>query len=281
MPKDLITVVMPVFRTVDKYVRESVKSILVQDYANLELIIIEDPSDCVAERAVRAFSDVRIRYVMNSQRTNFVQQINKGIELASGDLIARMDADDISDPSRLRIQRAFLQERPDISAVASNLKIIDEQGICVGYREYPEFPEDIANKMRIRNVVAHPAVMFRKKDCFEVGGYSEEFDTISDYDLWIKMHLAGKKFYNIQQPLLNYRMHTGATKGYLLKKQLADTLRIKRKYFRSKKEWDIRCEMRFMGEFMLMVLPSRWIYALFITFFIGKSGIAASRRQNQ
>ena len=281
MPKDLIAVVMPIFSTVDKYVREAVKSILSQDHANLELIIIEDPSDCVAERTVREFSDVRTLYIMNSQRTSFVQQINKGIELASGDLIARMDADDISEPSRLRIQRAFLQERPDISAVGSNLKIIDEQGICVGYREYPEFPEDIANKMRIRNVVAHPAVMFRKKDCLEMGGYSEEFDTISDYDLWIKMLLGGKNFYNIQLPLLNYRMHTAATKGYLLKKQLADTLRIKKKYFRSKKGWDLLCEMRFMSEFMLMALPSRWIYALFITFFIGKSGTAYSVGRNQ
>jgi hypothetical protein len=192
-----------------------------------------------------------------------------------------MDADDISEPSRLRIQRAFLQERPDISAVGSNLKIIDERGTCMGARAYPEFSEDIANKMRIRNVVAHPAVMFRKKDCLEVGGYSEEFDTISDYDLWIKMLLAGKKFYNIQQPLLSYRMHTGATKGYLLKKQLADTLRIKKKYFRLKKGWNFLCEMRFIGEFMLMALPSRWIYTLFITFLIGQSGTAASGGRNQ
>lgn len=271
---------MPIFRTDDKYVRDAIKSILMQDDACLELIIIEDPSDRSAENVVGEFSDARIRYVLNSERTSFVQQITKGIELANGELIARMDADDISEPSRLRIQRAFLQERPDISVVGSNLKIIDDRGSCIGSRIYPEFHEDIANKMRVRNIMAHPAVMFRKMDCLEVGGYSEEFDTISDYDLWIRMLLAGKKFYNIQQLLLSYRMHTGATKGYLLKKQLADTLRIKKKYFRLKKRWDFVCEMRFISEFVLMALPSSWIYALFMTFYIGKSRTAASSTRN-
>ncbi|MDP3096778.1 MAG: glycosyltransferase [Syntrophales bacterium] len=270
MSEELITVVMPIFRTPDHYVRESIKSILAQDYAHLELIIIEDPSENIVEGIIREFCDARINYVLNPRRTSFVQQLNKGIGLAKGVFIARMDADDISESHRLRLQQLFLQEHPDITAVGSNLMVIDEQGAFMGSRAYPEGSEDIAIKMRIRNVMAHPAVMFRKKDYLEVGGYDEDFDTIADYHLWIKMLQAGKKIYNIQQPLLRYRVHFGATKGYLLKKQLRDTLRIKKKYFRYKKGWNSFCEMRFMSEYMMTALPSRWIYALFVKFNIRK-----------
>jgi glycosyltransferase involved in cell wall biosynthesis len=265
MSEELITVVMPVYRTPDHYVREAINSIVAQDYSHLELMIIEDPSDKIVADIIREFDDGRIIYVLNHNRTSFVRQINKGIELAKGNLIARMDADDISESNRLSIQHLFLHEHQDISAVGSNLSVINEHGVCIGYRSYPEGNENIANKMRIRNAIAHPAVMFRKKDYLEVGGYNDEFDTIADYDLWIRMLLTGKHFHNIQLPLLKYRLHAGATKGYLLKKQLTDTLRIKKKYFRWNRGWNISCEARFLFEHMLRALPSKWVYSLFVT----------------
>jgi len=255
---------MPVWNTKQKYFEQATKSILNQDYKNFELIIIEDPSENTQKNIINNFNDSRIKYFLNSSRTNFAEQLNKGIKLAQSEIIARMDADDISEPNRLSKQLDFLISNPEINLVGSNLTIINENDKIIGTRKYPENSAEISQKMRIRNVVAHPSIMFYKKDFQEIGFYKKEFDKISDYDLFCQLILKNKKLYNLQQPLLKYRMHSAGSKKYELKKQLKDTIKIKQKYFRFKKHWTVFAEIRLLIEFLLLLLPSKWIYNLFV-----------------
>lgn len=267
---ELVSVVMPVWRAQEEIFKQAVQSILDQDYKNLELIVVEDPSEITQVESIKQFADERIRYFLNSERTGFARQINKAIELARGEILARMDADDVARSDRLRRQYDFLQENLEIDLVGSNLEVIDEQGASIGERIYPEQTELVAQEMCMRNAVAHPTIMMRRKVLGELGGYSQEFDTLADYDLWAKMIGAGKKFYNIQEPLLKYRMHQGATKSYFLKKQLQDTIYIKKKYFRQQSDWSNRAEVRYWAEQLLRLLPGKLIYWLFLKINIKK-----------
>lgn len=269
MPSELISVVMPVYQPNKKYLCQSVKSILEQNYPHFELIIIEDPSENLGQEIVKEFNNSKIRYILNPDRTGFAHQINQGINLAKGKYIARMDADDVAEKDRLNLQIKLLLKNPDISLIGSSLKIIDENDKIIGVRKYPQTTEEIVKLMRIKNAIAHPTVMF-KKEVLKVSLYTSEFDTLADYDLWAKMILNNKNFYNIQQPLLRYRIHPNATKHYLLKKQLRDTIKIKKKYFRFKKGWNMFCELRYWAEHVLLILPAILVYRLFLKINIEK-----------
>jgi glycosyltransferase involved in cell wall biosynthesis len=272
MTQELVSVIMPVYKASEEYLKKSIQSILEQDYPHWELIIVEDPSPNTAEPWIRSFRDERIVYVLNRERTGFVGQINKGLALAKGSFVARMDADDIAAKERLGCQINFLSDHPGIHVLGSNLSVIDERGKILGERKYPEQPEAIRNNMRLRNVMAHPTVMLRKNDLTASGGFTEEFDTLADYDLWARMILAGKNFHNIARPLLSYRIHPEASKNRFLKKQLADTLKIKNKYFRFRRGWDAGCELRYWAEYGLRFLPKSWVSGLFLKLCIEKTG---------
>ncbi|MEQ4894891.1 glycosyltransferase family A protein, partial [Escherichia coli] len=112
--KELITVIMPVYNA-EKYIYESIKSILVQSYSNFEFIIINDGSKDSSGKIIENFlDDTRIRYI-NRENKGLVFTLNEAISLSRGNYIARMDADDISHPLRLEKQLNFLLENPDIA----------------------------------------------------------------------------------------------------------------------------------------------------------------------
>ncbi len=270
MTNKLISIIMPVWNTSPNYLKQAVKSILNQDYKNFELIIIEDPSENIQKNIINDFNDSRIKYFLNQTRTSFVEQLNKGIKLAQGEFIARMDADDISEPNRLSLQIKFLSENSDIFLVGSNLTIINKNNKIIGNRKYPENSKQINKKIKIRNIIAHPSIMFYKKDFQEIGCYKKDFNLLADYDLFSRLILKNKKLYNLQEPLLKYRIHSTGSKKYELKKQLKDTIKIKQKYFRFKKEWTVFAEIRLWLEFLLLLFPNKLIYYLFKCLYIKK-----------
>lgn len=259
---ELISVIMPVYRPNSLFLSLAIASVLEQSHSNLELIILEDKSALTNEKTVKDFNDPRIHYILT--QNNFANLVNQGLALSNGEFIARMDADDICEKDRLEKQLDFLLKNPDIGLVGSNLTIINETGQIIGQRFYPTNSLKIAQAMRLRNSLAHPTVLMRKKDLIAVGAYNQEFDTLADYDLWARWIGAGLKFSNLPEKLLRYRMHTGATKSYRLKKQLQDTLNIKKKYFRFKKGWTWFAETRYCLEKILLFLPSKFVYWLFI-----------------
>lgn len=127
-------------------------------------------------------------------------------EHCSYDLIALMDADDLSVPDRFEKQLAVFAQNPSVSIVGGNIhEFIGTPDNCVGKRIVPEADADIKAYMKKRCPMNQVTVMFRKADIAEVGGYIDWFCE-EDYYLWIRMALAGKRFANVSENLVNVRV---------------------------------------------------------------------------
>jgi glycosyltransferase involved in cell wall biosynthesis len=125
----LVSVILPVYNA-ERYVKKAIESILMQDYSNIELILINDCSTDNSEHEIFKFQDERIRYVKNEKNLGLIKTLNKALLLCQGEFIARMDADDIAIQSRIRKQLQFLLENKDFVLVGSNYRVFgDKEGI--------------------------------------------------------------------------------------------------------------------------------------------------------
>ena len=120
-----ITVLMPVYNG-EKYLKESIESILKQTFRDFEFLIINDTSTDESEKIIRSFKDSRIKLIKNEKNIGLTKSLNKGLDLAKGEYMARMDADDISLPKRLEIQVAFMDKNPKIGVIGAWAKVIGE-----------------------------------------------------------------------------------------------------------------------------------------------------------
>ena len=202
-----ISVILPVYNA-EAYVREAVESILAQSFTDFELIAINDGSTDDSGAILRklAARDTRIVLVERSN-DGLVSALNKGLEIARADLIARMDADDMSMPERFALQHARMVQEPELVVLGSFIRVMDKAGniICLG--EYPLTPKETARFLEQGCPVAHPAVMMRRGAVLKIGGYRKAFWPAEDYDLWLRMSDLGYAIANLPQPLLNYRWH--------------------------------------------------------------------------
>lgn len=202
MENPLVTVLLPVYNC-EKYIAAAVQSILEQTYTHFELLIIDDCSTDTTLQICKSFDDERIQIIEKEKNTGYVNSLNQGLKIAKGDYIARMDADDISLPTRFEKQVAFLEKNKEIVLCGTAFKIIDTNTII----SVPEFNEDIVIGMLQECKIAHPTVMLRfsfiKKHQLS---YNTEMMPAEDYDLWVSM-LQNGKFHNLQECLLEYRIH--------------------------------------------------------------------------
>ena len=202
----LISIILPVYNAQD-YLYEAINSIISQTFTNFELLAINDGSTDGSINILKSFQDKRIRILNNDSNLGLIYSLNRGIHEAKGEFIARMDADDIADPNRLKIQLNYLFQHPDTIVVGTNMELINESGNSIGFREYPERHSDIIATLMNHSPFCHPSVMFKKSVVLEVGGYREAFKACEDYDLWLRLRDKGQ-FANIQENLLKYRIHS-------------------------------------------------------------------------
>lgn len=204
----LISVIIPCYNA-EKYVEESVRSIIHQTYDNLEIIVINDCSTDKTGSILKnlAKEDSRINYIENIENLKLPRTLNKGIGLAKGEYIARMDADDIAISNRIEKQMNFLYSNPDIDLIGSNVQSIDSQGKKLHYRSYmPLTHEAITNGLYWKSTLMHPSILAKKSFFKDLDGYNI-IPYAEDYDLWIRGFLTGKKFHNLEDVLLLYRSH--------------------------------------------------------------------------
>ncbi len=135
MPKPLVTVLMPVFNA-EKYLREAIESILNQTLIEFEFLIIDDGSSDNSISIIRSYSDSRIRFIQNEHNLGISKTLNRGIELASAELIARMDADDISYPQRLQKQYDYINNNEDCALLSTWTRMITEDKQHVRTEKY-------------------------------------------------------------------------------------------------------------------------------------------------
>lgn len=204
MNEILVSVIMPVYNA-EKYLKESIESILQQTYSNIELIIIDDGSKDNSIEIIKNYKDERVRsfYFANSGCS---KQRNYGLYKASGDIIALMDADDISEKTRLENQIDFLKSNQDIKILGTNCLVVDENGKKMHYKEYPEFHNEIEFVAPILSPICHPSIMTYKKILLEINGYAEDLVVAGDYDLILRLLRRGYKIHNYQKNLYRYRI---------------------------------------------------------------------------
>ncbi|PPS40646.1 glycosyltransferase family A protein [Chroococcidiopsis sp. TS-821] len=186
MPK--VSVLMSVYNG-EIYLQGAIESILKQTFQDFEFLIINDGSKDSTPQILseHAAKDPRIVVIHNETNIGLDRSLNKGIERACGEYLARIDADDLSLPERLQQQVAFLDAHTEIGAVGTAVEIIDERGVSVG-KEYPPVkPESVKVSLLINNYLHHCSMMLRTHLVRQVGGYDETKRYVEDYDLWWRL----------------------------------------------------------------------------------------------
>jgi glycosyltransferase involved in cell wall biosynthesis len=204
--KPKVSVIMSVHNG-EKYLRECVDSILMQTFSDFEFIIMNNGSTDGSREIVESYSDGRIRLV-NQEDLGCPKSLNKGISLSRGEYIARMDADDISMPGRLEEEVRYLDNYTDAVIVGTTGILIDENGKEFGLFRFPTTDTEIRWWILFQNTFIHSAVMFRSKVMREKNLlYNEGKEYAEDYELWPRIIQHGKCF-NIDNPLVKYRIHS-------------------------------------------------------------------------
>jgi glycosyltransferase involved in cell wall biosynthesis len=185
-----VSVLMSVYNG-EKFLRESIESILDQTFKDFEFLIIDDASTDSSKEIILSYSNPRIRLVENATNLGLTKSLNIGLKLAQGEFVARMDSDDVSLPERLEKQIAFLDKHPDFALAGSSSETIDENGNVIRLNQESFSPEEIFYRLHFGNVFPHASVMFRKGAVGSIGGYDETFLQAQDFDLWNRL---SKKF---------------------------------------------------------------------------------------
>ncbi len=205
-----VSVLLPVYNG-EPYLREAVQSILAQSYSDFELLAVDDGSrdgslDTLEELAG---SDSRMRVITRSNR-GLVATLNELIGMARGELLARMDADDVCLPTRFAEQVRFLDQHAAHVLVGTRIEYINARGQRIGVVGSPLDHGEIEEKhLAGHSAIAHPSAMMRRTAVEEVGGYRAEQFPAEDLDLWLRLGELGL-LANLPSPLVRYRIHHSA-----------------------------------------------------------------------
>jgi glycosyltransferase involved in cell wall biosynthesis len=204
----LVSVVMPVHGSAP-FFEEAVESVRNQDFPDWELLLILDRPDDELQMRARKLSDIDSRVkVLESTGVGIVDALNFGLKKAMGELIARIDSDDKMKPNRLGIQTQFLKDNEEISCVGSQMIMIDVDDVVIGKTDYPRHHSEIQRHLMFQNCIGHPAVMYRKTEVMEIGGYRNALSGAEDYDLWFRL-AKNSRIHNQEYSLTEYRVSDG------------------------------------------------------------------------
>ena len=203
-----VTVLMSVYNC-EKFLSESIESILNQVFADFEFIIIDDGSRDRTWEILKAYEaqDNRIVLLKNTLNIGLTKSLNKGLSQAKGRYVARQDADDISLPERIKRQVEYLDTYSDVVLVSCNIDYMGSGGKSIGKSRRHSEPLLIKWFLMFYNHIGgHSQVMFRIQPVLRLAGYSEERYYSQDYELWLRLSQKGK-FVILPDVLLRYRYH--------------------------------------------------------------------------
>jgi glycosyltransferase involved in cell wall biosynthesis len=206
----ILSVLMPVHNA-EPYLAEAVESILGQTFADFEFLIVDDGSTDRSRAILERYAarDRRIR-LTSRPNTGHSVALNEMLARARGELVARMDADDVALPERFERQVTYLRAHPDVVCIGTAVQMIDRAGRLLG-EAHPgmDHAEIQRQAMAGRCPLNHPSVMMRRASLAAVGGYRPEFQPAEDLDLWLRLGEVGL-LANLPEPLMRYRQHTAS-----------------------------------------------------------------------
>lgn len=226
-----ISIVMPVYNK-DKYIKESIESVLNQSYKDFELVIVDDASTDNSNRIIKSFKDKRIKLIELEKNVGVAEAPNTAIRNSTGNIIMRLDADDISDKYRLEKQLKYMLEN-DYDIVGSKFKVFCDEGkVPDGFIRYMDYSnslildEDIINQYTVMPTISHGTMLY-KKSILDRYPLNTDFAPAEDYEQLGRMLRDGIKIGKVNDVLLGYRYvmnsesHSrakeGVIKGYKIK----------------------------------------------------------------
>jgi len=226
-----VTIFTPNYNN-SKYISETIESVINQDYPNFEYLIIDDSSSDQSWKIIQNYAkkDKRIKIIRNERNMGIVKTRNEGFKNRSpgSKYFAIIDSDDISLVNRLRIQVEFLENNLNYGLVGSNVLIIDEDSLIIGYRDYPSNDNEIRKKIMRYNPFAQSSIIIRTKVINQTGLYDEKWHVCQDYDYWLRIGMNWK-LANIDKPLIKYRISKTQVKFTKLKDTILNTYLIQNK----------------------------------------------------
>ena len=207
-----VSVLMPCYNAAAT-LEEALDSLAHQTLADFEVVAVDDGSQDATWQILQAWAgrDRRFR-VLSCSHGGVIAAANAGLDACRGEYIARMDADDRSLPDRLAEQAAYLDAHPDVAVVSSLVRGFPPGDVREGFRIYIEWLNSLVNDADIRrerfveSPLPNPSVMIRRKWLERMGGYQER-GWPEDYDLYLRLYLAGARFAKIPRVLLEWREH--------------------------------------------------------------------------
>ena len=204
------SVIFPVYNG-GKYLDAAIESVLSQTFRDFELLLLNDGSTDGSLNRLEYYAsqDVRCK-VHSSANRGLVDTLNKGIRLAVGDILIRMDQDDISRPDRFEKQMRYLEEHPDCVLVGSRVLLIDPDGLPIREMGDRMVHEEIDEGLSWGGAfIFHPAIAMRKSAVLQIGGYRAENEYADDLDLFLRLAEVGR-LTNLPDMLVQYRQHSAS-----------------------------------------------------------------------
>ncbi|BDT22993.1 glycosyltransferase [Citrobacter freundii] len=210
MSEGILVSIIMASNKIDEFLPIAVNSILNQTYKNIELVFVANGNHAeeISAYVKENFRDRRLK-VIETKIGQLAFSLNLAISNASGEYIARMDADDISLPERLSKQIEYLQ-RHNLDMVGSDILHIDTAGNIIGTKRYPKGKVDINNQLLFRNTFSHNTILIKKEWLLTARGYNAGFNS-EDYDLWLRLKRNNINWDNMNECLLQYRIHNAST----------------------------------------------------------------------
>jgi glycosyltransferase involved in cell wall biosynthesis len=194
-------------------VARAIQSIQRQTYRTWWLIVVDDgSSDGTGERlAAIAAADARVQILTNPRRRGLAASLNQAWRATDAALLARMDADDISDPERFERQLQFMRTHPEVAVLGTGARLIRGDGTAVGVAHRPASHDDLVAVAFRESPFFHPSVMMRKSFLVALDGYDERLPRAQDQDLWFRGIQGGFRFANLHDPLITYTVRDRAS----------------------------------------------------------------------
>ena len=240
----MVSIILPCYNA-ESTIEKAVRSILNQTYINFELIITNDCSVDSSYKILHRLSceDDRIKLINNSTNCKLIKCLNHMISVSKGKYIARMDADDYSDPRRIEYQVDYLEQTPSVVGCGTSINIIDELDQIIAERIFPDSLDEIKWLLPYYLPFCHSSMMLRA-DVLKNNLYSEEYIDAEDYELWCRLLFSNYGLTNLSKKLLNYRVSAKQISKKNYNSQIATVNKVIKMYKLVPKEYiELHCKI--------------------------------------
>jgi len=222
-----VSILMTVYNGMP-YLPLAVESILNQTYSEFEFVIVDDCSTDNSMATLCAYKDPRIRIIRNDRNMGQTRSLNRGLEAIRTELVARMDADDISHRQRIEKQIRYIRKHPEVAAVGANLRTIDPAGYVFAHYRFPEKDLHLRWMQLFDCPVSCGAVIFKTNIIRDrLGGFDPAIRFAQDWELWSRV-LPEYRLANVPAYLMDVREHPGASTSASNTRMLEEQFKINR-----------------------------------------------------